>query len=257
MKTINTGSPQGCIISAFLFAIYTNSLNSESYNQTHIIKYADDTAIIGCIEEDITEYTNCIKFVTQWCTDNHLILNANKTREMTFDFRRNNTLANQTITAIQVKEETIVPCTVYKYLGVVIDNKLNFHQHIDYSFKKANSRMYCLRILNSIGISNAIKTHIFNSFVTPTLTYAAPTFYHTTINTLLVKIRKIEKWAARLGAKGNTHRTCTDKCYALGIKILSDNDHPLNLYLNHLPYSHKLNMPFCRTSRHLNTLIAS
>jgi hypothetical protein len=45
----DTGAPQGCVLSAFLFIIYTNLLQS-MYDDISIIKYADDTVIIGLIE---------------------------------------------------------------------------------------------------------------------------------------------------------------------------------------------------------------
>ena len=54
--TLNTGSPQGCVLSAFLFIIYTNLLKS-SYNNISLVKYADDTVIIGLIiNNDIVNY---------------------------------------------------------------------------------------------------------------------------------------------------------------------------------------------------------
>ena len=41
--TINTGSPQGCVLSALLFILYANGMVSYS-NNCYVLKYADDTA---------------------------------------------------------------------------------------------------------------------------------------------------------------------------------------------------------------------
>ena len=49
--TTYTGTPQSSVISPLLFSIYTNRLVSECSNVT-ILKYADDTCIIGCISDD-------------------------------------------------------------------------------------------------------------------------------------------------------------------------------------------------------------
>ena len=46
--SINTGAPQGCVISAFL-CVYTNALSLCS-TTCKIIKYADDTVVIGLID---------------------------------------------------------------------------------------------------------------------------------------------------------------------------------------------------------------
>ena len=42
----NTGAPQGCVISPVLFTLYTNDCVS-THDSCEIIKYADDTAILG------------------------------------------------------------------------------------------------------------------------------------------------------------------------------------------------------------------
>ena len=46
--TVNTGAPQGCVLSPVLFILYTNNLRS-TQPVCYIIKYADDTAVIGNI----------------------------------------------------------------------------------------------------------------------------------------------------------------------------------------------------------------
>ena len=44
----NTGAPQGCVLSPILFTAYTDNLRS-SHENVQILKYADDTAIVGLI----------------------------------------------------------------------------------------------------------------------------------------------------------------------------------------------------------------
>ena len=86
--SINTGAPQGCVLSAFLFIIYTNALSLCS-TMCKIIKYADDTVVIGLINNDNEqEYRDTVSYVSSWCNENHLNLNAGKTKEMIFDFRK-------------------------------------------------------------------------------------------------------------------------------------------------------------------------
>ena len=48
----------------------------------HLIKYADDTVIVGLISNnDESEYNEQISEVVQWCKDHNLLLNAAKTKE--------------------------------------------------------------------------------------------------------------------------------------------------------------------------------
>ena len=85
---VNTGVPQGCVLSAFLFIISTSPLSLCSQTRK-IIKYADDTAVLGLINNDNEhEYKNTISFVSNWCYENFLGLNVLKTKEMVINNRK-------------------------------------------------------------------------------------------------------------------------------------------------------------------------
>ncbi|KAI3374162.1 hypothetical protein L3Q82_006019 [Scortum barcoo] len=71
-----------------LFTLYTSDFcyNSEL---CHIQKYADDTAIVGCIRDDREEeYRRLVGDFAAWCHTNHLQLNTSKTKELVIDFGR-------------------------------------------------------------------------------------------------------------------------------------------------------------------------
>ena len=71
--------------------IYTNDLCTESTNNI-ILKYADDTVIVGSITDcDELLYRQEIDKVKTWCENNKLLLNASKTKESIFDFRLRST----------------------------------------------------------------------------------------------------------------------------------------------------------------------
>ena len=46
---LNTGAPQGCVLSPFLYSLYTHDCVS-SYETTPLIKFADDTTVEGLIK---------------------------------------------------------------------------------------------------------------------------------------------------------------------------------------------------------------
>ena len=72
--SISTGAPQGCVLSAILFIIYTNELRSR-FRNCHLIKYAVDTVIVGLISNnDESEYNEQISEVVLWCKAHNLLL---------------------------------------------------------------------------------------------------------------------------------------------------------------------------------------
>ena len=67
---INTGAPQGYVLSAVLFIIHTSDCRSLSKHV--IVKYADVIVIIGLVsnEEYVTTYIHEINHFVDWCDNN-------------------------------------------------------------------------------------------------------------------------------------------------------------------------------------------
>jgi hypothetical protein len=50
---------------------------------------SDDTTVVGLItNNDETAYTEVVRALGEWCQENNLSLNVNKTKEMIMDFRK-------------------------------------------------------------------------------------------------------------------------------------------------------------------------
>ncbi|KAK3528439.1 hypothetical protein QTP86_034541, partial [Hemibagrus guttatus] len=74
--TLNTGAPQGCMLSPLLFTLLTHDC-AAMHSSNHIIKFADDTTVVGLISKnDKSAYREEVQSLTAWCKDNNLYLNV-------------------------------------------------------------------------------------------------------------------------------------------------------------------------------------
>ena len=115
----------------------------------------------------------CIKFVSTWCNDNFLDLNVSKTKEMIWDYWRSPTEKHPVV----INDKPVEVTSVYKYLGLLIDNKFSFTQHVDTQIKKANKRLYCIRSMKKLNVHTDLIAMFFNATVPPVLMYACTAFY--------------------------------------------------------------------------------
>ena len=76
--TLNTGAPQGCMLSPLLCSLFTHDC-VDMHASNSIIKFADDTTMVGLITNNA---------LGVWCHANNLTLNVSKTTEMIVDFRK-------------------------------------------------------------------------------------------------------------------------------------------------------------------------
>ena len=75
-------------------------------------------------------------------------------------------------------------CTDYKYLGIVLDNRLRFEQHVTEQCKKAFKKLYYVRTMSKLGVDPDIIVMFFNATIIPTLSYCSIAFYYTSAMTL-------------------------------------------------------------------------
>ncbi len=141
---MNTGVPQGCMSSPILLTLYTNYCISSYHPSTFIVKFSDDTAILGLMDMDmdLSSYTLEVKTFVQWCEDHHLIVNTKKTEEMIFDPGH---LGDHS--PLLVHNSCITQVHSYKYLGVYIDCKLSWNVHVSSVCTKIQHQIYFLRRL--------------------------------------------------------------------------------------------------------------
>ncbi|XP_059801863.1 uncharacterized protein LOC132378747 [Hypanus sabinus] len=159
----STGAPQGTVLSPVLFTLYTSDFqyNSESCH-VQKFKFADDTAIVGCVRNgQEEEYRKLIQDFVIWCNSNYLRLSITKTKEMVVDFRRSRPHMEPVI----INGECVEQVQTYKYLGVQLDEKLDWTANTDALCRKAQSRLYFLRRPASFNVCSEMLKMFYRSVV--------------------------------------------------------------------------------------------
>lgn len=154
----NIGVPQGSIAGPIFFIVYMNDLCNLHFNEHQFItNYADDTNLL-CAGDSypavVTNANDMFKNVKYWFQSNKLILNESKTKIVMFRTRQLG-IDDQTEITIDIANGETTSST--KFLGIIINENLNWSEHVDSLASKLNSVTYAIRTLNKTLNSEAMK----------------------------------------------------------------------------------------------------
>ena len=219
----NTGVPQGCCLSPLLFAIYTDSLVS-FYDNVYILKYADDTAIIGLCNDNnpqlLANYNAAIKNSLVWCKGNYLFINNKKTKEMIVDFR-----AHQGHDPVFIGDNEIEVVSDFKYLGITFSSSLTWSTHVDNLVSKARQRLFCIRRLAGFGLDFDKQLWLFQTMVFSFIVYCGPVWLSSCCKTQLIYLNRVIKMYSSITDDHIDHML-----HQCASAIVEDSEHPLSDY---------------------------
>lgn len=127
-NTVNIGLPQGSVTSPWLFSLYINDLHRTS-QKLKFIHFADDTTVYlsgGDLRKLCSDVSDELELIDNWLKANRLSLNIGKTCFMV----HTHCSYDSNDCVIKIRGEPVKYVRSTKFLGLILDDKFNFNEHV-------------------------------------------------------------------------------------------------------------------------------
>lgn len=247
---LKKGVPQGSVLGPLLFNLFVNDINLGDA-VADMIMFADDNLVFSKAKDvyKVVEYLNYgLKVLYDWYTMNGLNLNSRKSVAIligsTWRLRR----VNKVLLKVYIGTCEVNLKNEIKYLGILIDENLNWNAHIRHVISSCNffvSVFYRLRnILNKSTLMN-----IFNLMYLPKIRYGLNCYGATHKCRLVALNRNIKKCIRVINFMGYCESTSIirkleniDDIYEMHIQGLVK----YFMSLNYMDKNNYMNIEFCR-----------
>ena len=201
---ITCGVPQGSVLGPLLYLIFANDLY-KSIKESRAILFADDTTLykthrnVKYLYKKLNEDINTL---TDWFHANKLSLNLSKTTYMLF--KPHGSTENLENHHLICDNNLIQKVNVMKFLGLNIDENLNWSQHTKSICSKLSKNLYLLRSIKNI-VPNWAMRDLFFAYINNNITYGLSIWGPMCLSRDLDRVRVLHKKGLRVLGNVSSH----------------------------------------------------
>ena len=141
---VTQGVSQGSVLGLLFYIIYSNDI-TENIRKSGFAFYADDTVIYSkkkSLDQATAYLQDDLDGLSQWCTQNGLTINVNKTKVMFYGNRAKINASN--MPDFYINGQPIDRTKAYTYLGIKLDEQLSLDMHANLLIKRVSNKIYQL-----------------------------------------------------------------------------------------------------------------
>ena len=146
-RLVFAGVPQGSILGPLFFLIYINNLLNELKSDGKL--FADDTSLFAIVKdksESANILNNDLSEISKWAYNWKILFNPDPSKpakEVVFSRKKK----EQSHPGISLNNILFESTSYHKHLGLILDEKLNFKQHIDSALLKMSKGISVIKKL--------------------------------------------------------------------------------------------------------------
>ena len=169
---IKQGVPQGSIMGPLLYIIYANDI-TKVIKKSHVALYADDTVLFSSCKNLKTACKNMqsdLHALQKWCIQNGIFANASKTKFMVFGSKLSLAKADCASIKLSINNQIITRVHAYNYLGMHLDEQLNYELHARGVIGRAKTKISQLRLMRRF-LNQQAALLVYKNMILPILEY--------------------------------------------------------------------------------------